>query len=72
MTYRTAKIQGQYGDIAKACKMIYEILEEKSSIAYAIEKQPSQFDYTKSKIKTKFIFPYQIIKYLMKKKKYLI
>lgn len=26
MTYRTAKIQGQYSDIAKACKMIYEIL----------------------------------------------
>ena len=72
MTYRTAKIQGSYSDIAKACKMIYEILEEKSAIAYAIEKEPSQFDYTKAKIKTKFLFSYQVVRHLVKKKKYLL
>ena len=38
MTYRTAKIQGYHADIAKACRIIYEMLEEKSSIAYSIEK----------------------------------
>ena len=38
MTYRTAKIQGYHSDIAKACRIIYEMLEEKSSIAYSIEK----------------------------------
>ena len=36
MTYRTVKIQGYHSDIAKACRIIYEILEDKSSIAYSI------------------------------------
>lgn len=56
MTYRTAKIQGYHSDIVKACRIIYEILEEKSCIAYSIEKEPSQLDYSKSKVKAKFIF----------------
>ena len=38
MTYRTVKIQGYHSDIARACRIIYEILEDKSSIAYSIEK----------------------------------
>lgn len=36
MTYRTVKIQGYHSDISKACRIIYEILEDKSSIAYSI------------------------------------
>ena len=69
MTYRTAKIQGYHSDIAKACRIIYEMLEEKSSIAYSIEKEPSQLDYTKSKIKNKFIFTDSLVSYIEKKKK---
>ena len=38
MTYRTAKITGTWENIAVACKIIYENLEEKSVIAYSIEK----------------------------------
>jgi rRNA processing protein Krr1/Pno1 len=72
MTYRTAKIQGYHSDIAKACRIIYEMLEEKSSIAYSIEKEPSQLDYTKSKIKSKFIFLDQVVSFLEKKKKRLL
>lgn len=64
MTYRTAKIQGYHSDIAKACRIIYEMLEEKSAIAYSIEKEPSQLDYTKSKIKSKFIFTDQLVSFL--------
>lgn len=48
------------------------MLEEKSSIAYSIEKEPSQLDYTKSKIKSKFIFADQLVTYLEKKKKRLL
>lgn len=70
MTYRTAKIQGYHSDIAKACRIIYEMLEEKSSIAYSIEKEPSQLDYTKSKIRSKFIFHES--SFLEKKKKRLL
>ena len=69
MTYRTAKIQGYHSDIAKACRIIYQMLEEKSSIAYSIEKEPSQLDYTKSKIKNRFIFTDVLVNYLEKKKK---
>jgi hypothetical protein len=69
MTYRTVKIQGYHSDIARACRIIYEILEEKSSIAYSIEKEPSQLDYTKAHVKTKFIFPVTILNYLQYKKK---
>jgi rRNA processing protein Krr1/Pno1 len=72
MTYRTAKIQGYHSDIAKACRIIYEMLEEKSSIAYSIEKEPSQLDYTKSKIKSKFIFADQLVSFLERKKKKLL
>ncbi len=72
MTYRTAKIQGYHSDIAKACRIIYEMLEEKSSIAYSIEKEPSQLDYTKSKIRSKFIFHESLVSFLEKKKKRLL
>lgn len=72
MTYRTAKIQGYHSDIAKACRIIYEMLEEKSAIAYSIEKEPSQLDYTKSKIRSKFIFPDSLVSFLEKKKKRLV
>ena len=72
MTYRTAKIQGYHSDIAKACRIIYEMLEEKSSIAYSIEKEPSQLDYTKSKIKSKFIFGEPAVSFLEKRKKRLL
>jgi hypothetical protein len=72
MTYRTAKIQGYHSDIAKACRIIYEMLEEKSAIAYSIEKEPSQLDYTKSKIKSKFIFTDQLVTFIEKKKKKLL
>ena len=72
MTYRTAKIQGYHSDIAKACRIIYEMLEEKSPIAYSIEKEPSQLDYTKSKIKSKFIFGEPAVSFLEKRKKRLL
>lgn len=48
------------------------MLEEKSSIAYSIEKEPSQLDYTKSKIKSKFIFPEPLVNFIEKKKKRLL
>lgn len=69
MTYRTVKIQGYHSDIAKACRIIYEILEDKSSIAYSIEKEPSQLDYTKARVKTKFILCSSLLNYLLSKKK---
>lgn len=69
MTYRTVKIQGYHSDIAKACRIIYEILEDKSSIAYSIEKEPSQLDYSKARVKTKFILCSTILNYLLSKKK---
>ena len=69
MVYRTVKIQGYHSDIARACKIIYEILEDKSSIAYSIEKEPSQLDYTKARVKTKFIFTNTIVNFLQFKKK---
>lgn len=72
MTYRTAKIQGYHSDIAKACRIIYEMLEEKSSIAYSIEKEPSQLDYSKSKIRSKFIFPDGLVSHLERRKKRLL
>lgn len=72
MTYRTAKIQGYHSDVAKACRIIYEMLEEKSAIAYSIEKEPSQLDYTKSKIKSKFIFTDHLATFLDKRKKKLL
>lgn len=72
MTYRTVKIQGYHSDIAKACRIIYEILEDKSSIAYSIEKEPSQLDYSKARVKTKFILCTTVLNYLMTKKKSLI
>lgn len=72
MTYRTVKIQGYHSDIAKACRIIYEILEDKSSIAYSIEKEPSQLDYSKARVKTKFILCSTILNYLLAKKKAVI
>jgi hypothetical protein len=72
MTYRTVKIQGYHTDIAKACRIIYEILEDKSSIAYSIEKEPSQLDYSKARVKTKFILGSSILNYLLGKKKEVI
>lgn len=48
------------------------MLEEKSAIAYSIEKEPSQLDYTKSKIKSKFIFTDQLVTFIEKKKKKLL
>lgn len=48
------------------------MLEEKSAIAYSIEKEPSQLDYTKSKIRSKFIFPDSLVSFLDKKKKRLL
>jgi hypothetical protein len=48
------------------------MLEEKSAIAYSIEKEPSQLDYTKSKIKSKFIFTDQLASFLDKRKKKLL
>ena len=72
MTYRTVKIQGYHTDIAKACRIIYEILEDKSSIAYSIEKEPSQLAYSKAMVKTKFILCSTVLNYLLTKKKSLI
>ena len=48
------------------------MLEEKSSIAYSIEKEPSQLDYTKSKVKSKFIFTDQLVAFIEKRKKKLM
>lgn len=48
------------------------MLEEKSAIAYSIEKEPSQLDYTKSKIKSKFIFTDALVSFLEKRKKKLL
>ena len=72
MVYRTVKIQGYYSDVAQACRIIYEILEEKSSIAYSIEKEPSQLDYSKARVKTKFVFTVSVTNYLQGKKKSLL
>ena len=70
MTYRTVKIQGHHAhDLAKACCIIYDILEEKSTIAYSIEKEPSPLDYTKAKVKAKFIFSSAVVNFLTGKKK---
>jgi len=69
MTYRTVKIQGYHSDVARACRIIYEILEEKSSIAYSIEKEPSQLDYTKAKVRSKFIFYESVLDFLVYKNK---
>ena len=48
------------------------MLEEKSSIAYSIEKEPSQLDYSKSKIRSKFIFPDGLVSHLERRKKRLL
>jgi hypothetical protein len=72
MTYRTVKIQGSHSDISKACRIIYEILEDKSSIAYSIEKEPSQLDYSKARVKTKFLLCSSLIAHLLNKKKAII
>jgi polyribonucleotide nucleotidyltransferase len=72
MTYRTVKIQGAHADIAKACRIIYEILEDKSSIAYSIEKEPSQLDYSKARVKTKFLLCSSLVAHLLGKKKAVI
>ena len=69
MTYRTVKIQGHHHDIAKACRIIYEILEDKSPIAYNIEKEPSPLDYTKAKVTTKLILDSHALTFLSNHKK---
>lgn len=69
MTYRTVKIQGHHGNIARACRIIYEILEEKSTIAHTIEKEPNPLDYTKSKVSIKLVLSVGVINYLQNKKK---